>query len=245
MPYRNQQFANGEIYHIVVRGIDDNLIFKNTNDYYRGIFSIYEFNTVKPVEIRERRKARAQFKKAAKQADGGRASAAEFIDKRDKLVEVLAFCFMPNHIHLLLRQIKDDGITKFMSKVGTGYGRYFNEKYNRKGYVFQDRFRAVHVKDDNQLKIVFVYIYTNPIALIEPKWKEKGIKYPERAIEFLEDYKWSSYPDYIGIKNFLSVTDREFISEIMGGEQGCKKFIEYWIKYKGEIREFVDLNLEE
>jgi len=237
MPYRKQQFVNEEIYHIVLRGIDDNLIFKDIDDYYRGIFSIYEFNTTKPVTIQSRRKIRATIKKKNR----GRAS---ILDERDKLVEVLAFCFMPNHIHLLLKQLKSGGITKFMSKVGTGYGRYFNKKYNRRGYVFQNRFLAVHIKDDEQLKTVFVYIHTNPIALIEPNWKEKGIKNPKKIIKSLENYKWSSYSDYILKKNFPSITNRDFLLKIMKGKRGCKEFVDYWVKYKGEIRKFANLSLE-
>ena len=240
MPYRKQQFVNEEIYHIVIKGIDNNLIFKNINDYYRGIFSIYEFNTTKPVTIQKRREIRVAIKNKIRR---GRAS-TDFIDERDKLVEILAFCFMPNHIHLLVRQLKDGGITKFMSKIGTGYGGYFNRKYDRKGYVFQNRFSAIHIKNEEQLKTVFVYIHTNPISLIEPKWKEIGIKNPEKAIKFVENYKWSSYSDYIDKKNFPSATKREFLLKIMGGEQGCKDFIENWVKYKGEIRKFTDIALE-
>lgn len=239
MPYRKQQFINDEIYHIVLRGIDDNLIFKDINDYYRGIFSIYEFNTTKPVTIQSRRKIRATAKKKLDR------SPSSIIDERDKLVEVLAFCFMPNHIHLLIKQLKDGGITKFMRKIGTGYGRYFNKKYNRKGYVFQNRFSAIHIENDDQLKNVFVYIHTNPAALADPNWKERGIKNPKKVIKFLENYKWSSYPDYISKKNFPSVTERSFILEIMKKEQGCKKFVNYWVKYKGEIRKFANLTLEE
>ncbi len=132
-----------------------------------------------------------------------------------------------------------------MSKLGTGYGGYFNRKYSHEGHVFQKRFTAVHIENEDQLKVVFVYIHTNPISLIEPKWKELGIKEPEKAIEFIENYKWSSYPDYIGKKNFPSVTDREFILKIMGGEDGCKNFIESWIRYKGKIREYTNLALED
>jgi len=236
MPYRKQHFVNYETYHIILRGIDDNLIFKDKDDYYRGIFSIYEFNTEKPITIRDRRRIRIQIKTLLlKEPNRGRASVA---DERDKLVEIFAFCFMPNHIHLLLRPIKDKGITKFMRKLGTGYGGYFNRKYSRKGYVFQNRFSAVHIKDNKQFKIVFVYIHTNPISLTEPHWKEKGIKTPKKAIKFLENYKWSSYPDYIGKQNFPSVTDRKFTWRIMNKGQGCKNFVKYWIKYKGKIKEF-------
>ena len=241
MPYRKEQFVNGEIYHLVLRGIDDNLIFKDINDYYRGIFSIYEFNTTKPITIQKRRKIRARIKKTIR--DSGR-DPVSTSDERDKLVDILAFCFMPNHIHLLVKQLKDEGIVKFMNKLGAGYGGYYNRKYKRKGYVFQNRFSAVHIKDNNQLKIVFVYIHTNPTAFIESKWKEKGIKESQKVIKFLEDYKWSSYQDYIGKKNFPSVTERDFILEVMQKEQGCKEFVDYWIKYKGKIREFAELVLE-
>jgi len=246
MPYRKQQFVNGEIYHIVLRGIDGNVIFRNTDDYYRGIFSIYEFNNAKSVTIRERRKVRAKIKELSREDNRGRASVADdfSVDQRDKFIELFTFCFMPNHPHLLLRQVNDGGITKFMSKFGTGYGGYFNRKYHRKGYVFEDRFHAVHIKNEEQLKTVFVYIHANPISLVQPGWKEKGIEDPEKVIEFLENYKWSSYADYIGKKNFLSVTDRDFILKIMGGEKGCKEFVEYWVRYKGEIREFPEVCLD-
>ena len=66
MPYRKQQFVNDEIYHIVLRGIDDNLLFKDIDDYYRGIFSIYEFNTITPIQIRERRRERIKIKEISR-----------------------------------------------------------------------------------------------------------------------------------------------------------------------------------
>lgn len=244
MPYRKQQFINGGIYHITLRRIDDSLLFKNIDDYYRGIFSIYEFNTTKPTTIQNRRKIRAAIKKVIKKKNRGRVSI--IIDERDKLVEVLAFCFMPNHVHLLIKQLKDGGITKFMSKVGTGYAGYFNRKYKRKGYVFQNRFLSVRIKDNDQLETIFVYIHTNPVALVEPGWKEKGVKNPKKAAKFLENYKWSSYPDYLSKKNFPSVTERDFILKVMGGERGCRKFVNGWLNYKGEIRKLAKrLALEE
>src|SRR3989339_678477 len=66
MPRRKEQFVTGEIYHIVIRAIDNNLIFKDLNDYYRGIFSIYEFNNAIPVNIFNRRLARTAEKKKEK-----------------------------------------------------------------------------------------------------------------------------------------------------------------------------------
>jgi len=223
-----------------MRAIDGKIIFKDTNDHYRGIFSVYEFNDLKPAVIRERRRAREQIKKSLK----NNKNLTSVNDLRDKLVEVLSFTFMPNHIHLLLRQSKDDGIKKFMVKIGSGYGRYFNKKYERKGYVFQDRFLAIPIKTDEQLKIIFAYIHANSVSLIEPKWKEKGIRDIKKTTKFAKDYKWSSFSDYLGKANFPSVTDREFILETLGGENACEKFVEDYIKYKGKFKEPPELFLE-
>jgi putative transposase len=215
MPYRKEKFENGDIAHIILRGIGGNAIFKDVNDYYRGIFSVYEFNNLKSVSIKKRREGRARFKQGR-----GRASAfADDIDVRERMVDVLCFCFMPNHIHLLVRQINNDGITKFISKIGTGLGGYINRKYKRQGHVFQGSFKAVKIETDEQLKIVFAYIHANPILLIYKDWKSIKIEETNfnKIIEFLEKYKWSSYLDYTRIQNFSSVTQRGFMLNLFGG----------------------------
>jgi len=168
-------------------------------------------------------------------------------DDREKLVEVIAFCFMPNHVHLLVKQLNDNGITEFMRKLGTGYAGYFNKKYDREGHLFQSKFNSVHIKSDDQLKIIFAYIHTNPISLIYSEWKEIRVE-PKKLSEvknFLKNYKWSSYLDYIGVKNFPSVTDRESLLNLINKENGCEEFIDYWINYKGKDKsENEDLFLE-
>jgi len=171
MPIKRPQLVNGEIYHIVMRGVDGRTIFPQQEDYFRFIHDLFEFNdedavasvyrfhtnnltgTV-PVKLRNERK------------------------KRKLLVEILALCLMSNHFHLLLRQIKEQGISQFMRKLG-GYATYINKKYKREGHLYQGRFRAVHIKDETQLKNVFVYIHANPIEFIESGWKETGIKDPK------------------------------------------------------------------
>jgi len=241
MPYRKEGFANEEIYHIILRGLGDELIFKDLNDYYCGIFCIYEFNNSNPVSIKYRRETRNRFKKAIRERVSDKLIEE---DNRDKLVEILVFCFMPNHIHLLVRQLEDNGITKFMRKVGAGYAGYLNRKYKRKGYVFQNRFRSIHIENDNQLRTIFNYIHINPVSLIAPGWKEKGIKNSGEILKFLEEYKWSSYQDYIGKKNFSSITNRDFILEFLGGDNGCKLAIEDWVKYKEELIKSQNILLE-
>lgn len=235
---KRPELVEGEIYHIVTRGVEQRQIFMDEDDYYRGIFSIFEFNNAKPVSIRDRREERRRFKEKTSRG----LTSGNF--ERDLLVEVLAFCLMPNHIHLLLRQLKPKGISLFIQKSGTGYASYFNRKYKRSGHLFQGRFHAVHVKTDVQLRNVFVYIHTNPVALIEPEWKEKGIKKIARAKKFSEKYKWSSYMDYLSQKNFPSLSERKFLLETIGGERKCRKAVDDWIDYKGDPQLLGNIILE-
>ena len=241
MPGQKTQLASRETYHVVVRAVGDTEVFLDENDYYRGIFSLYEFNNNNSITIQARRKARQSFKK---QADRSLTPILAEADKRKKIVEVMSFCFMPNHIHLMLRQIKDNGISLFMQKLGGGFAGYFNKKYSRKGHLFSN-FKAIHIRSDEQLRNCFVYIHVNPTSLIEPGWKENGVKNPIEVNNFLkEKYRWSSYWDYIGKKNFSSVTEREFLTDVMGGNNGCSQAINDWIEYKKEIAGFSDIILE-
>jgi len=244
MSTRRVPLISGELYHIVYRAVGNAIIFNKKNDFYRGIFSIYEFNNKNPVDIWLRRKQRKSEKiKEKLQTLEGPTLHLQLVTERDLLVEILAFCFMPNHIHLLLKQLKDNGISQFIQKVGTGYAIYFNKKYNRKGHLF-NKFKAIPIKTNNQLKNVLTYIHCNPISLVEPGWKEKGIKNPKKVIKFLNNYRRSSYQDYIGIKNFSSLTNRDFLLKVMNGKDGCREEVENWIKYKKEMKDFGDIILE-
>lgn len=236
MAYKRPVLVNGEIYHVVTRTVGDTVVFETEEDFYRGIFSIYEFNNDKTVNMWRRRRDRVNEKK-------GLGPTSPTLQQRDMFVEILGFSFMPNHVHLILRQLKDSGISKFMQKVGTGYARYFNEKYKRQGHLF-NKFRAVHIGNDSQLKTVFVYIHTNLISMVEPGWKEKGIENPGKVIEFLENSKRHSYMDYLGKKAFPSVTQRDFLLEAMNGVEGCKTYVDAWVKQKKDLRDWADIVLE-
>ena len=235
MPTKRPQLVNGEIYHIVIRTVEGLKLFRDKKDYFRMIHDLFEFNDENPAistyrnEIIKARTFLARLKERK---------------KRKLLVEILAFCLMPNHIHLLVRQLKEGGISKLMRKIGAGYGLYYNLKYERKGHVFGGRFKVVHIKTQEQLKTVFVYIHTNPVAIIVPRWKEKGIKDFKKVIKFLENYQWSSYLDYLCLKNFPSLTSREFLTKVMGGVKGCRKFTEDWLKFKKELAKFEEIAIE-
>ena len=235
---KQREFFNGEIYHIVLRSVEGIKIFKDDSDYYRAIFGLYEFNNDHPVNIwKNRKKRKAKQQVVLGSTSPNLISKNLFSLKRDRIVELLAFCLMPHHIHLLLRQIKDQGITKFMRKCGTGYAMYFNKKYDRKGHLFQSNFVSVHIKNEAQLSVVFNYIHLNPVSIIFPHYKEKGIADVEKAMSFLESYKWSSLLDYLGQKNFPSVTQRDFMLEVISDPKLVREEILSWLKQKKEVKE--------
>ena len=159
------------------------------------------------------------------------------------LVEIHSFALMNNHFHILVRQVREKGVSVLMQKLG-GYSYYFNKKYKRVGPLFQGKFKAVLVRTEEQLKNTFVYVNTNPVGLVEPAWKEKGIKDFKKLIQFLTEYKWSSYPDYLGKENNYPFIEKSFFLKLFGGSDGCKKEIEHWLKYKVEINKFRNEALE-
>ena len=115
------------------------------------------------------------------------------------IVDIGAWCLMPNHFHFLLRESKEGGITQFMLKITTAYSMYFNRKTERVGSLLQGPFKAEHIHDDTYLQYLFAYIHLNPIKLIpgEREWQTVGIKRLRDAEKFLKNYRYSSLRDYM------------------------------------------------
>ena len=236
-----RELISGQIYHIYSRGVDKRKIFLDDKDYLRFIHDLFEFNDEAPVLNLGHFFNKNPYIDSVNQYIGRKAKEAK--EKRKLLVEILAFCLMPNHYHLLLKQKKDGGITKFMSKLGIGYVNYFNQKYERSGVLFQGRFKSVLINQEAHFIHLPYYIHLNPLDLIESKWGEKEIKDYKRAVKFLESYRWSSYLDYIGKKNFPSVTSREFLNQFFSGPEEYKKETMKWLR-EIEIKELQNKLLE-
>ena len=217
---RKTQLINDHIYHVFNRGVEKRDIYLDNQDYLRFIHNLYEFNDTSPVI-----NARYYFNPKTK-----RVESAPFNQSRQPakdLVDVMIFTLMPNHFHLLIRQKKEGGITKFMQKVCTGYTMYFNKKYKRVGGLFQGRFKSVLVNREEHFIYLPFYIDINPLGLINNHVSNADW---QANMQYLMDYRWSSFSDCIGIKNFPSVTYREFILHIFGGENQYKAHTENCLK---------------
>ncbi|MBU4369673.1 transposase, partial [Patescibacteria group bacterium] len=206
-------FITGEYYHIFNRGVEKRDIFIDDGDFLRFIHYLYVLNDDQPLSAEFRQRVDLTYEVRPRRL------------KRELLVDIFTFCLMPNHYHIFLRQRVDNGISKFMQKLGTAESMFFNAKYKHSGSIFQGKFKSVLVKGESQTIVLPNYQHLNPIDLIEPGWKENGIKNPRRAIEFLENYRWSSYLDYVGKKNFPSIINQEFLRGIIGGPEEFKGII--------------------
>lgn len=204
-------FVVGNFYHIYSRGVEKREIFLDEKDFYRFLDYLFIFNDDKP--------GRFYFPQ-------GRTS-----QERDKLVGILCYTLLPNHFHLILTPLKDGGITQFMRKLLTGYAMYFNEKYKRTGTLFESRYKAKIIEGDTYFCHSTRYIHLNPLKLIMPEWKEKGISDWDKAIGFLINYKWSSLSFYLFGKNFLNIVEEKIVEEILEVGTGEKylEFLKEWI----------------
>lgn len=143
----------------------------------------------------------------------------------------------------MVKQKIEGGITSFMRKLGTGYTNYFNQKYERVGSLFQGIYKIAHLKKEANFIHLPYYIHLNPLDLKFPEWRNKEIKNYKEAMKFLENYRWSSFPDYIGKKNFSSVTQRKFLNEFFEGPIQYKKDTIKWLK-EMDLEEIKDIVLE-
>jgi len=196
---RNPVFENGQIYHVYNRGVEKRTTYQDDGDRLRFIHHLYECNDA------------AQTRNLTYHLSKDGALGQHSRRKRDLLVQILAFTLMPNHFHLLLKQLQDGGVSKFMQKIGTGYTMFFNTENARSGALFQGKFKAVHVSDTPQLLYVLQYIHLNPVPLFAEA-TSFGSKY-----DLLRAYRWSSLPDYLGIHNFSSITHRDEMLALFGG----------------------------
>jgi len=157
---------------------------------------------------------------------------------------VLGAVLMPNHHHLLIEPVREEGISLFIRKVHGGYSRAFNLKHKRKGHLFESPFKVIRVEDDIHLGFLICYLHSNPLDLWKSNWKEDKLTDSEirQALKFLEKYHWSSHLDYLGIKNFPSVISKEFLLEFFDGTEGYKRFfIDWLVQYKKNIKHVRDI----
>ena len=211
--YVVRNFAEDSYYHIFNRGVEKRKIFLEDKDFL--FFQTYLFIYLQPLK-----------KVLEKHPDLPLRLHSKNLSKE---VSLIAYCMMPNHFHLLLKQKTKNGISKLMKQISNAYTLYFNQKHKRVGGLMQGRFKAVPILKDNQLIHVARYIHLNPIA--------------SNLTQDLNSYKWSSYPDYLGKDTYLSSSKDEILSHFKS-VGNFEKFHKDQIDYAKELDKIKHLVIE-
>lgn len=142
--YVVREYEVGGVYHIYNRGVEKRVIFLDEHDYSFFLYLLKTYLTKPGDKI-----------KGLSEIQRG-----QYVDR----IELLAYALMPNHYHLLVRQIGETDFSDFMRSIMTNYVMYFNKKYDRVGTLFQGPCKAILAKNDEYLVHLSRYIHLNPVA---------------------------------------------------------------------------------
>jgi putative transposase len=215
MPVRKVSFVSGEFYHVYNRGNSRQEIFHSQTDYDRFSALLYAANGAASIDSRE-------------------VSLEDMFtfDRGEQQVAIGAYCLMPNHFHILVTPLVEGGLITFMRKLATGYSMYFNKKHHRTGSLFEGRFKSEHVNNDNHLKYLFSYIHLNPVKLIQSKWQQEGIKDTEVVLQYLQDFRHSSYVDNDKIRPESVILNRSKFPEYFSNKKAYDTEMKEWLSLK-------------
>ena len=215
---RKEPLRNSFLYHICTKSIAGYRIFRTDDDYLRMLemFKYYRYE-----------KPSLRFSVYETLSERGNRHILNRLSTRDNLVDIIAYCIMPTHIHLILAQLKDEGISLYMKNLLNSYTRYFNLKNNRKGPLWQGRFKSILIETGEQLLHLTRYIHLNPTT--------------DNLVEKPENWQYSSYNEYLNnsmdtMCNFLQYTEIK--------SKSYKTFVETRQKYQQILTEIKHLCLE-
>lgn len=218
MSTRKIVFSTDEFYHLYNRGNDKRKIFLTDDDCQRFVCSLYAANSSEPIHL----------------SDLHQWSSRVWKQKRgETLVDIGAYCLMPNHFHLLIKGKKEGGVTSFMLKLLTSYSSYFNLKHRRTGKLFGGPFQAVHINNDPYLHYLYAYIHLNPVKISNPEgWPTKIVQNINAAKVFLDSYAYSSYHDYLGRSRQENlILNQAAFPLYFNNVIDFREFLSDWMKY--------------
>jgi REP element-mobilizing transposase RayT len=213
---RKTKFANNEYYHIYNRGVDKRDVFTNEKDFFRFLKGMKEFNRIDPIGSLSRRHPVPTDPEALDACI-------------DNLVEIIAYCLNSNHFHLILKQITENGISKFMHKLTMGYTNYFNLKYDRSGALFQGNFKSVHINANEYL--LWLSGYVNGNDRIHQREQTPSVGDFRHSVS-VSNWQYSSYSDYLGLRNgtLCNQEEMKIILDQFPNAEEYEKFVEMVIK---------------
>lgn len=224
MPLRFHPIVTGEVYHVYNRSVGGQPIFHYQSDFKRALEVVNFYSYIKPpLRFSHFNRLKAEDKESF---------LSELKANCFKQIDLWSFCLMLNHFHFLVRQVEDLGITVFMRNFQDSYAKFYNIKRKRNGALFQTQFKAVRIETDEQLLHVCRYIHLNPFS-----------SFVVKSIKELEDYQWSSLPDYLGRRN-LEFVNNKFILNFFSSVEKFKSFTYDQADYQRKLKELEYFTLE-
>lgn len=205
-----------KVYHVITRSIAGFKIFLNAQDYQRmlEILKYYQYNP------------KIKYSYYISLDNKGKVYYDQLKD-REPLVEIIAYCLMPTHVHLVLEEVSERGISEYMRKVLDSYTRYFNRKINRKGPLWEGKFKRINVETNEQLLHLTRYVHLNPSTA--------------GFVNKPEEWEYSSYREYIGLDNYKICSKEKFFSF---SNKEYKEFVEDRIDYQRSLALIKSIILE-
>jgi len=205
---RNPPIAPGEYYHVFNRSNGGSAIFRDTRDYAKFLFLILHLQS--PYQFRNMGRLVNSFIREGSfgVSDNEIKNIAEH-----RLIELVCFILMPNHFHLLIREIKTGGTASYLQRFQNSYTKYFNTRYETRGHLFSGPYRAVHISSNEQLLHLSAYIHKNISAVA--KWRGRETSYP-----------YSSYSDYINHNRWSDLLSQKIIADQFRDSKDYRRFVE-------------------
>jgi len=225
MPGREIPLITGQTYHVLNRGISLQPTFKGIRDFSRAIEVMRYYQNKRP-PLRYSQFTIFSNTRKSRVLDN-------LIKKKEFLVEIICFCLMPNHFHFILKQLQEDGISKFVSQFTNSYTKYFNIKNKRRGPLFQGKFKAVRIETNEQAIHLSRYIHLNPYS-----------SYIVKSPRELKKYPWSSLSEYLG-KPKTGFCSKEIILSQFRYLKLYQKFVFDQADYQRKLEEVKHLSLDE
>lgn len=220
---RKDLLTNGQIYHVFNRSIADFKIFNSEADFLRMK------NLIKYYQVRNGVKFSNFIELKAVGIEGFNNYFNRISADKEQLVQIVAYCLMPTHFHLVLKQLVDNGISLFMKNVLDSYTRFFNTHHKRKGPLWEGKFRNILVESDEQLLHLTIYLHLNPVTAL--------------LVDKPEDWLFSSYKEYLSLVNDSSITCKfNDILEIK--PLRYSKFVNDQISYQRELAKIKKLLID-
>ncbi|MFT5206397.1 MAG: putative transposase [Candidatus Omnitrophota bacterium] len=215
---RKQPLADGEIYHVFNKSIAGFTIFNVDREYERFKQMLLFFS----VDQKHSKFSHFQSSKFVDKSGFYKAFRETFVDYEVR-VEIIAYCIMPTHFHLMLKQVKGDGISRFVGNLQNSYTRYFNETRRRKGPLWVGRFKNVLVETDEQLLHLTRYLHLNPVKA--------------NLCRNASTWDYSSFQEYIGKDSEANLCT--YASYLDEAGEGYKDFVD---EYSNEQKAALIIN---